>query len=77
MKKTLLLGAIILSCNQALLDQFYLAIQGQNASLAIEKLTRMNTHYQYQVDYEDPIPLSFEPFHKLCNGQKSIYERKK
>lgn len=62
------------TCDQQLLDQFYLAVQGQNAGLAIEKLNRMNAHMQYQVDYEEPVLISFEPFHTLCKGQRSTYE---
>jgi len=71
--KYLLIGAM-LTCNQQLLDQFYLAVQMENVGLSIEKLHRMNAHYQYKADYEEPLPMSFEPFHKLCNGQKSTYE---
>lgn len=73
MKYLILLCAM--ACNQQIFDQLYLQVKTINFGIEIEKLDRMNKHFQYDVEYEEPVPVNFNIIRDLCGGQKSKYEK--
>lgn len=62
-------------CNQTIYDELYYEVQRANLNLEVQKLHRMNEHYQYDIDYEEEPKLDFSIFRALCRGQVSTYER--
>jgi hypothetical protein len=64
MKKYFLVGTIIFSCNQQMYDSIYKAIL--QMTLNAPEIT------QKGIDYKND---TIENLRKLCNGQKSSYEK--
>lgn len=63
-------------CDRHIYDQMYMAVVKANLDLDIERLHRMNEHFQKQVEFVEPERASFDLLRRLCHNQLTSYERK-